>query len=145
MNIATNELNLKLQKVIELNADLKNSLGVFGNDKCEANYTLHNMLGLLGIEEWRLCAAYIDWFIEVWGGSQRFTRLEKVIIDVLDDFLKRYHEKSANFELFKTIKNFDQLLCLLSMMRLQFLDTHTHHIKTSDLEDEIQTRIRGLQ
>ena len=145
MKLEINELNTKLQKAMELNADFKDSLGVVGNEDGEANYELHNMLGHLGIEEWRLCAAYIDWFVEVWGASPQFARVGKVIIDVLDDFLKRYHKEGANFELFKTVKNFDQLLCLLSMLRLQFLDIHTHHIRTSDLEDEIQTRIGGIQ
>ena len=129
------------QKIAGLNRDFKKALDLFESRDCDIYY----ILGQTVFADWRLCAAYIDWLLTIDLKQKEFLfgSYKKVIIEVLEDFVGKWLKEETTENISTDIKNFDQLLSLLSLMRWEILKVDAEDFKMGamgKLEREILAR-----
>ena len=110
------------KKLITLNHEFQKVLRqiVNGEGVDEKNWPLQ-VLGHKGIAEWKLCSAYIDWYIEMYDEIDEFYCYDKLLEPAVNDFLERYNNNKESFDLVTTTIAFDYMLGLLGECRLQTL------------------------
>lgn len=106
--------NIKRKKIEILNEEFKESLGAMSCG--DSNLPIH-IFGSQGIADWELCAAYIDWYLEMYDEIDEAWRYERMTIDSLEGFLKKFRDDEESFDLVEITIRFDYLLELLILCR----------------------------
>ncbi len=98
----------------------------------------HDFLEPQDIADWRLCSAYIDWFLAVDGEESVYnvSFMRNVIDSSLESFIENFEKRPNSV----SVKKFDQLLAILSLGRWKAMKVNTSRLDISDLQKEIFAR-----
>ena len=132
------------QKITVLNDDFKRAL-----EQCQCiaeECDLYTILGKSTVADWCLCAAYIDWFLttDLKYKEIVFGDYSLIILRTLEEFVDKWRKEESVEGVSVDIKNFDQLLTLLSLMRWDSLHVDLGEFSVDGkgrLERQINARI----
>ena len=128
------------QKIYELNCRLKTQL------KSDSRYdTIPKNLDATERSDWRLCSAYIDWVLDTvdrmsYDSDYRGDEVLKVWDEILR-VLEFYFDTPGSGVSSSTVKNFDQLLNLLSSIRRERSNKESSCKNHGELSCDIFERI----
>jgi len=117
------------EKITILNKQFKDILDLA---RGEERIVLNTVLSQRDLAGWRLCASYIDWWL-----CTNHNAYEGLILQVLETFVNMWEEEpTKNISI--SIRNFHQLLIILSLYRWDLLGINIKKVDAEELEEEIE-------